>query len=422
MTPPTSDLRPPQLRGDVNPPDIPVPPVLSGQRPKPAPNRRPTVTGQPASDRRAEVAGEPRPRPLKALLSDLNLAKLALPEFSRSGSKPKIGGVAPAVHPKTTWDRFREGRLLERRGFIPLSPARAKRRHRILPRTVIGISFMLLALAVGAAFAGAGFYAYYDNRLAANEQEVARFVEGFDEQFVDASESLNELRGESLEQIRQELQPLGEYVTDRNGVVDLPARVGSSVYQLRTANEQGATVAGSAAAVAKHQGGTAFVTSYTLVKSGTITPGPGIELIKGDEKVTATLWSWDPDRDLALVVVDADIPRLEFADATELTNSLGARVFAVSGTGGQGATASPGTVLDRSQVGLQHTAAIGELFNGGPLVTSGGKLVGIASTSYAPLGFAGGDVRFAPDLTGLCSRLLNCADPTDPETGEGSGG
>jgi S1-C subfamily serine protease len=281
---------------------------------------------------------------------------------------------------------------------------------------------MLLSLAVGAAFAGAGFYAYYDNRLAANEQEIARFVEGFDAQFVDASEALNELRSDSLDQIRQELQPLGAYVAEQNGVVRLPAQVGSSVYQLRTSDERGAPVAGSAAAVAKHQGGTAFVTSYALVKAGTIAPGPAIELLKGEERVPARLWSWDPDRDLALVVVDVEIPTLQFATDVELTSTLGARVFAMSGSGGQGATASPGTVLDRSEVGFQHTAAIGDLFNGGPIVSSDGTLVGVASTSYAPLGFLGGDVRFAPDLTGLCARLLNCADPADPEAGEESGG
>jgi len=94
----------------------------------------------------------------------------------------------------------------------------------------------------------------------------------------------------------------------------------------------------------------------------------------------------------------------------------------MSGTGGQGATASPGTVLDRSEVGFQHTAAIGDLFNGGPLVASNGKLVGVVSTTYAPLGFRGGDVRFAPDLTGLCARLLNCADPVEPEIGDEAGG
>ncbi len=332
--------------------------------------------------------------------------------------RTRTGGVAPSIRPRTAWDRFREGRLLERRGFVPLTPGRSKRRHRILPRTVIGISFMLLALSVGVAFAGAGFYAYYDNRLAANEEEIAQFVEGFDAQFVDASNSINELRGDSLEQIRDELQPLGEYVSEQNGVVNLPDLVGPSVYQLRTANERGAPVAGTAAAVAKHPNGTVFVTSYSLVKSSTIRPSPAIELLKGEETIPATLWSWDPDRDLALVIVEAEVPTLEFATEEQLVSSIGLKIFAMSGTGGQGSTASPGTVLDRSEAGYQHTAAVGELFNGGPLVSSDGKLMGIASTSYAPLGFAGGDVRFAPDLTGLCARLLNCADPVEPEAAD----
>ncbi|NNF54055.1 MAG: trypsin-like peptidase domain-containing protein [Acidimicrobiales bacterium] len=320
------------------------------------------------------------------------------------------------VRPPTYLSRLRQGRLLERKGFVPLSPGRVKRRHRILPRTAIGISFMLLSMGVGAAFTGAGFYAYYDNRLAANEAEIARFVEGFDAQFVDASESLNQLRGDSLDQIRRELQPLGEYVSEQNGVVNLPAQVGHSVYQLRTTDHNGRVVAGSAAAVADHRGGTALVTSYSLVKAGTISPGPGIELVKGDEVILATLWSWDAERDLALVVTEVSLPRLTFATNSEQVELVGARVFAMSGTGGQGATASPGTVLDRSAVGLQHTAVVGTMFNGGPLVNSEGELVGVASTTYSPLGVDGGDVSFAADLDGVCAKLLNCADPAEPES------
>lgn len=282
---------------------------------------------------------------------------------------------------------------------------------------------MLMSLGIGAAFAGAAFYAYYDNRLAANEAEISRFVDGFDQQFVDASDSLNELRAASLEQIRDELAPLDEYVTEQNGVVDLPAQIGRSVFQLRTRDESGRAIAGSAAAVAEHPGGTAFVTSYRLVRSGTIAPAPAIELVKGDETIPAILWSWDPERDLALVVAEVDVEPLTFATAGEQTAAVGARVFAMSGTGGQGSTASPGTVLDRSAVGLQHTAAVGTLFNGGPLVDSRGRLLGVASVHYRPLGVDGGAVTFAPDLAGLCARLLNCADPSGPEaTGDGQPG
>jgi S1-C subfamily serine protease len=287
---------------------------------------------------------------------------------------------------------------------------------------VIGISFMLLSMGVGAAFAGAGFYTYYDNRLAANEEEVARFLEGFDQQFVDASDALNQLRGDSLDQIRAELAPLDEFVSQQNAVVNLPAEIGLSVFQLRTTDEDGRPVAGSAAAVAEHRGGTALVTSYSLVKAATISPGPGIELVKGDRKIPATLWSWDPDRDLALVVVEVELPRLTLSDEDEQIAIVGGGVFAISGSGGQGATASPGTVLDRSAAGLQHTAVIGTLFEGGPLVDAGGTLVGVASTAYRPLGIDGGDVSFAPDLAGVCSRLLNCANPTSPETSDAEGG
>ncbi len=371
----------------------------------------PTAGMKTAVDALAPSVSPPPPKVEDAIVVEPTVATPQQPTARKRG---RIGGVAPEVRPKGLWDRFREGKVLERRGFIAMSPGRSKRRHRILPRTAIGISFMLLSMALGIAFAGAGFYAYYDNRLAANEQEIARFVEGFDEQFIDASDSINQLRGDSLDQIREELQPLGEFVSEQNGVVNLPGQIGESVYQLRTTNERGASVAGTAAAVAKHEGGTALVTSYALVKSSTIAPAPGIELVKGDERIPATLWSWDAERDLALIVVDVEIPKLTFATEADLTSVVGAKVFAMSGTGGQGATASPGTVLDRSDVGLQHTAAIGSLFNGGPLVDSTGKIVGVASVTYAPLGFTGGDVRFASDLSGVCASLLNCADPVDP--------
>ncbi|NNE94583.1 MAG: trypsin-like peptidase domain-containing protein [Acidimicrobiales bacterium] len=420
MPVPTSNLRP---RHDHPPPSPSHRSNLIEQRTPTAPTPPPPPPRIDAPD-----TGGPNDTGLGETVSDLfdefrsKLASLDLGRYVPPRNRDRIGGVAPTVEPPTVWRRLRDGRLLERRGFVPMSPARAKRRHRILPRTVIGISFMLLSFAVGAAFAGAGFYAYYDNRLAANEQEIARFVDGFDDQFVDASEALNQLRADSLDQIRDELQPLGEYVSEQNGVVNLPAMIGESVYQLRTANDRGVTVSGSAAAVAKHQGGTALVTSYSLVKSSTIAPGPGIELIKGDDTIAATLWSWDPDRDLALVVTDVELPRLSLATDDQLNQAFGARIFAMSGTGGQGATASPGTVLDRSSFGIQHTAAVGELFNGGPIVSSDGTLVGVASASYAPLGVRGGEVRFAPDLSGLCSRLLNCADPVEPEAVDEPGG
>ena len=309
-----------------------------------------------------------------------------------------------------------------KQGFVPLSPGKQKLRHRILPRTVIGIAFMLMAVGVGAAFSGAAFYAYYDNRLAENERTVARFVEGFDQQFTDASGALDEMRTEAIGTIRSELAPLESHVTDARGVVNLPLSVGPSVWLVETRDEAGRPTTGSAFAIIGHQGGTALVTSFSVVMASTASPGPGIELLKGNERISAELWVWDEQRDLALLVVDRQIPVLPMAGNNAQIQSVGAPVFAIGGLGGQGATASPGTLLDHSPIGLQHTAPVGTLFAGGPLVDGEGRVLGMASTAYSPLGIDPGDVRQAPDVRAICTKILRCSEVDEDLTPDAAGG
>lgn len=352
-----------------------------------------------------------------------DVAEVTAPKKSRR-RRSQIGGVAPMIGQPSRWVRWRTSRNLARRGYIALSPGRPKLRHRILPRTVIGISTMLLSAGIGAAFSGAAFYAYYDDRLAQNEAQVATFVDGFETQFNDAAGAIDGMRVESVEQIRRELGPLAGYVEDSNGVVTLPATIGQSVWTVSTSDTSGNAVAGSAFAVVGHNGGTALVTSYELIKAATVSPGPGVFLEKGDQRLEAQVWAWDAENDLALLIVDADIPKLTLATSAVRDNATGGRLFAMSGVGGQGAMASPGFLIDQSVAGIQHTAPIGTLFQGGPLVDSGGVVLGITSLHYNPLGVTGGAVSVAPDVTAICARLLRCADeangvtievPTDEE-------
>ncbi len=293
-----------------------------------------------------------------------------------------------------------------------MSPGREKRRHRILPRTVIGTSSMLLAFAVGLGGSGAAFYAYYDDRLAENEREITSFVEGFDEQFTDATGALEETRSSSIEDIRAELGPLSEFASDARGVIELPAIVGPSVWTVETLDDGGSSAIGSAFAVTGHNGGTALITSLSVVRASTVEPGPSITLIKGDQRVSATLWAWDEANDLALLVTTMPIDPLVLADPASQTSALGGRVFAISGIGGQGATATPGVLVDRSAQGLQHTAPLGTFFVGGPVVDGEGRVLGMASTAYQPLGVSSGAVAQSPDVVAFCSTLLTCDDTT----------
>ena len=330
----------------------------------------------------------------------------------RRRSNKRIGGVAPTLRPPSRWQQWRTGQRVARRGFVPLSPGREKRRHRILPRTVIGISSMLLAFAVGVGFSGAAFYAYYDNRLAQNEQEVARFVDGFDQQFTDASAAIDDLRVQAVDDIRAELAPIGEYTTDAEGVIGLPATAGPSVWLVETLDDSGRPVVGSAFAVTGHEGGTALVTSLSVVRASTAGPSPAIELVKADQRIVAELWSWDEESDLALLVVDLPIPVLALAPPAVRTAALGTRVFAMSGFGGQGASASPGVLIDQSASGLQHTAVIGTFFQGGPLLGGSGQVVGLATASFRPFGDTTGAIGTSPSIDHLCASLLRCADDT----------
>lgn len=264
---------------------------------------------------------------------------------------------------------------------------------------------MLMSAGIGAGFAGAGFYAYYDDRLADNEAQVAGFVETFDTQFSDAALAIESQRDAALEDVRAELLPLEAYVADANGVSTLPDTAGPSVWSIRSLDDGGSATSGSAFAVIEHEGGTGLITQLETVQASTVTPAPPIELVKGDRTLQATLWTWDEANGLALIVTEEVLPLLDIADAETSDLLLGRSVFAMSGFGARGATASPGLLLDRSVLGLQHTAALGPVFNGGPIVDGNGQVLGM-TTSEVTAEF--GDVKVAVDASLFCQRVLRC--------------
>ncbi len=315
---------------------------------------------------------------------------------------------------KDDWPVQSERKTLRTRLKDRRTRKKAKRRrflrYRIVPKSILATASFLLAIAIGIAFAGASFYAFYNSRLSENEQAVGRFVDGFDQQFNNAAGALDELRESSVDQIRNELVPLDNFVANANGVVDLPAVVGDSVWLLETRNSDGEVLIGSAFAVAGHQGGTAFLTSFSVVRDNARLPAPGIELVNESETIEAELWSWDEASDLALVVVDEAVEPLDFATNSVQVDNLGQTVFAISGVGGNGATAVPGVMVDSSRSGIQHTAPVGTLFEGGPLVDGAGRVLGLSSTGFRPYGIDPGQVGQSVDVQIICAQILRCSE------------
>jgi S1-C subfamily serine protease len=165
---------------------------------------------------------------------------------------------------------------------------------------------------------------------------------------------------------------------------------------------------GSAFVVASDADETLMLTSYNVVRAATRTPGPQVFVRKGDEELRATLWTWQEDKDLAVLVLNkGNVAKLDFAPR-EPPLKTGERVFAVSGLGAAGGSITQGFVADVSGSGIQSDASVGAHFQGGPLVNSEGQVLGVASRTYAPLGFRPEGVFFAVPIRTACERVLRC--------------
>lgn len=290
-------------------------------------------------------------------------------------------------------------------------------RERLVPRTVLGMSVLILAFAIGSAFSGVVFYSYYEFRKDKSEKLTATFVEGFDQRYDTARKTIEADEANAKAEIQKELEPLKKVRAEGEVLDDLVKKDAPAVWFVRTLDAAGQPSVGSAFVVASDSNQSLMLTSYTTVEAATHSPGPALSVRKGDQEVKATLHTWQPERDLALLLVaKGNLPKLKFA-STNPPLKTGERLFAISGLGAAGAAITQGLVADVSSAGIQHDAAIGPSFQGGPLVNSDGDVLAVASRAYAPLGFRSDSVFFGVPIRTACEKVLKC--PSGEVTGAG---
>ncbi|HUQ39162.1 MAG TPA: S1C family serine protease [Acidimicrobiales bacterium] len=292
------------------------------------------------------------------------------------------------------------------------------RRERFLPSTVKGMTALILAFSVGAAFSGTVLYAFYEFRLNRTEDKVSRFVKGFDQRFKTATKTIDAERENAKAEIDKAIEPLRQIRAEGETLEALVKKTQPSVWFVRTLDEAGQPSVGSGFVVASDPDQSLLLTSYTTVRAATQQPGPAVFVRKGDSEVKATVWTWQEDKDIALLIVDrGNIPKLSFAPK-DPPSKVGERVFAVSGLGAGGGAIAQGFVADVSSAGIQHDAGVGPAFQGGPLVNSRGQVLAVSSRAYAPLGFQSEAVFFAPPVRAACGKVLNC--PSGSVAGAGA--
>lgn len=298
-------------------------------------------------------------------------------------------------------------------------------RARLLPRSVLGLVALVLAAAVGAAFSGTVLFAYYSYQLNKSNQRVDSFVNGFDNRFKTASQTIQNETTNGKAEIEKALEPLLKVSQGGGQLANTLSKASPSVWFVHTLDDSGQPSVGSAFVVAADNRQSLMVTSYTTVSASTHTPAPAIFVRKGGQDVRAQLWTWDPPNDLALLIVNQpNLPKLDFAPQSPGLH-IGDQLYAISGLGSAGGSITQGSVADVSSNLIQDNAAVGAAGQGGPVLNNNGEVVGIASLAYHPLGFSSTGVFFTVPIGQSCSHILRCPGGTiggvGAQGGSGSG-
>jgi len=340
------------------------------------------------------------------------------PAGEGTGETPPGGTPAPTGRLEA-----RRQRRAARAAALAARPTFDRRplRYRVLPRTAIGISVVILAFALGASLSGVVLYTNYEYRLTQNQDKVSALTNGIPAEVQNATDALKGQEADAENLINQEIAPLKSVLATGQTVQQLVTKVAPAVYFVHTLDASGQPSVGTAFAVASDAHQTLLLTSYTTVSAATVKPGPAVAIRQGtgpDQAVT--VYTWDASKDLALII----LPKGNQATLTFATTApqLGERVFAVSGLGAAGAAITQGFVADVSADGIQHDATTGVQFQGGPLLDSSGQVVGILSRTYSPLGFAVSDVWFAVPPDAACSKVLVCPNGTPTQSTGGQPG
>jgi S1-C subfamily serine protease len=267
---------------------------------------------------------------------------------------------------------------------------------------------MILAAAIGAAFSGVVLFSYYQYRLQKSDDKVNTFVNGYKQEFAKAQGDLAASRDAAKTAINNELGPLRQLQASGSTLQAIIKKTAPSMWFVHTLDANGQASVGSAFAIASDQSQTLLLTSLATVQAATRRPGPDVFIRQGGTDTKVTVWTWDEHFDLALIILPkGNIPTLNAAPASAQL-AIGDTMFAISGQGSLSASASQGYITDVSANGLQHTAPVGQAFQGGPLLNSQGQVVAVASRAYQPLNFTSDGVWFAPAIRRACEKVLQC--------------
>ncbi|HEX7276341.1 MAG TPA: hypothetical protein VF244_03120 [Acidimicrobiales bacterium] len=183
----------------------------------------------------------------------------------------------------------------------------------------------------------------------------------------------------------------------------LGARVAPSLWRVNTLDEAGRPVEASALVAGSFGGQSFLLTSFAAVRASTRVPGPQIVVRNGGSEAQATLWTWQEDKDLALLVIPRAAPPLLWASENP-EGKADDRVFVAS----EGSGLAPGKIVSSSATAIQHNISVDDRRRGGALINEKGEVLGMASAEYNPGGVGTDRIFVAVPMRATCGPVLQC--------------
>ncbi len=176
-----------------------------------------------------------------------------------------------------------------------------------------------------------------------------------------------------------------------------------SVWRVSTLDEAGRPVEASAVVAGSFGGQSYLLTTFAVVRASTRVPGPQIVVRNAGSESQATLWTWQEDRDIALLVIPrAAAPLLWATENPE--GRVGDRVFLAA----EGSGLVSGKILATSGTGIEHNISVDDRRQGGALINEKGEVLGMASRDYDPGGVGTDRIFVAIPMRAACGEVLQC--------------
>lgn len=183
----------------------------------------------------------------------------------------------------------------------------------------------------------------------------------------------------------------------------LGVRVAPSIWRVSTLDEEGKPIEASAIVAGSFGGQSYLLTSFAAVRASTRVPGPPLVVRNGGSESPATLWTWQEDKDLALLVIPRAAPPLLWATENP-EGKPDDRVFVAA----EGAALAPGKILASSATAIQHNISVDERRQGGALINEKGEVLGMVSKEYNPGGVGTDRIFVAVPMRSSCGQILSC--------------